>query len=119
MNKFHVLLACYKLLLVLLLQMFEDLVPPYLILILAFLELSLFFGFELSKSLCRLFLIFMHFLQPALSFHDFFAGEVHFDTLDFLVDRLFIVLTTRLDLLFEELLGRFLNLFKVIVEVSV
>jgi hypothetical protein len=61
----------------------------------------------------------MHFLQPALSLHDLFACQVHLDRLDFLVDRLFVVLTTRLDLLLEQLFGRFLNLFKVIVEVSV
>ncbi len=99
--------------------MFEYLVPPYLILFLAFLELSLLLGFYLGESLSRLFLIFMHLLQPALSLHDFLACQVHLDRLDLLVDRLFVVLTTRLDLLLEQLLGRFLNLFKVIVEVSV
>jgi hypothetical protein len=41
------------------------------------------------------------------------------DTFDFLINRLLIMLSPCLHLLFEELLGCLLNLFKVIVEIFV
>jgi len=61
----------------------------------------------------------MHFLQTTLSFYNFFTGEMDLDTFDFLIDSLLIVLSSGLNLLFEEFLGRLLNLFKVIIEIFV
>jgi hypothetical protein len=61
----------------------------------------------------------MHFLQTTLSFYHFFTGEMDFDTFDFLIDSLLIVLSPGLNLLFEEFLGRLLNLFKVIIQIFV
>ena len=44
---------------------------------------------------------------------------MHLDTFNFLINRLLIVLSPRLNLLLEELLRGLLNLFKVIIEVLV
>jgi hypothetical protein len=99
--------------------MLDYLVSPDLILILALLQLSLLLRLQFRQSLCRLFFIFMHFLQPTLSIHHFLAGEMHLDTFDFLINRLLVVLSPRLHLLLEQLLRGLLNLFKVIIEVLV
>ena len=99
--------------------MFQYLVPYHLILFLAFLKLCFLLRLNFSESLCRLFFIFMHFLQPPLSFHHFLTCEMDLDTFDFLINRLLIMLSPCLHLLFEEFLGCLLNLFKVIVEIFV
>lgn len=61
----------------------------------------------------------MQILQRTLSFHHFFTGQMDLYTFDFLVNSLFIVLSSCLYLLLEEFLGRLLNLFKVIIEIFV
>ena len=117
--EFHILLACEQFLLVLLLEMLENLVPSDFILILALLEVSLFLRLDLSQSLCRLFLTFMQILQRTFPIKYFFSCQMHFDTLNFFINCLLIVLSPRLHLLFEELFSCLLNFLKVIIKIFV
>ena len=100
-DELHVLLAGEELLLVLVLQVFEDLVSPHLVLFLSLLQIRFLFSLDISQSLRRLLLVLVHVLQCFLSVQHFFTSERHLDSLDLLIDGLLIVLSPRLHLLFE------------------
>lgn len=119
MNGLHVVLARLELLLVFKLRKLKDLVPSDLVLELTLFDIGLLLCLELSQTLCRLLLVLLNILQSSLQIVHFLSCQVYFDRLDFLIDRLLVMLSPGLNLLLEYLLRSLLHLLEVLVQVLI